>query len=256
MSSKKPRNIHPRIVASSYLLSGLVFCSCKHAMIGRSAKSHQYYYYTCNGSFKQGADTCDARSLPKDKLEQAVVAQIKEKVLNDDWLGELVQLLNKELDSSHGLLGERLDAINSDLSDASLRLSRLYDAVETGKVSLDDLAPRIKEQRAREAELSKMRLMVEAEMLVQGPNHVDAETIKTHAKDLKAILEDADLVTSKAFLKTFIKRIEIKGNVALIRYTLPMPTHGRTTDRISVLPIDTLSGEGGTRTPKPCGTGS
>ncbi len=252
MASKKPQNAHPRTIPSAFLFSGFIFCSCGHAMIGRSAKSHQYYYYTCNGNFKQGVDTCAARALPKDRLERIIVEQIKEKVLNDEWLEELVQLVNKELDSSHSLLADRLDAIDADLNEIRLRLSRLYEALETGKLSLDDLAPRIKEQRARENELSKVRLQVEAEMLVQGPNHVDDERIKAHARDLKMILEEADLTTSKAFLKTFIKRIEIKGNEATIRYTLPVSPQGKTSDTVPVLPIDTPSGDRGIRTPDLC----
>ncbi len=48
-------------------------------------------------------------------------------------------------------------------------------------------------------------------MLVRGPNHVDAEMITTYAKDLKAILEETDLTTSKTFLRTFIKHIEKKA---------------------------------------------
>ena len=172
--------------------------------------------------------------------------QIREKVLNNEWLQELVELVNKELGSSHTLLGDRLDAIDADLNEVRLRLSRLYEALETGKLSLDDLAPRIKEQRARESELSKTRLQVEEEVLVQGPSHVDGEMITAHAKDLKAILEEADLITSKAFLRTFIKRIEIKGDEGVIQYTLPVPPHGKTTDRVSVLPIETPSGPEGT----------
>jgi DNA invertase Pin-like site-specific DNA recombinase len=246
MASKKPEITHPRTVPSTFLFSGFIFCSCGHAMIGRSAKSHQYYYYTCNGNFKQGAEICAARALPKERLERAIVEQIREKVLNNEWLEELVELVNKELDSSHTVLGDRLDAIDADLNEVRLRLSRLYEALETSKLSLDDLAPRIKEQRARESELSKARLQVEAEMLVQGPNHVDGEMIKAHARDLKAILEEADLMTSKAFLRTFIKRIEIKGDEAIIRYALPVPPRGKTTDRVSVLPIDTPSGPEGT----------
>ena len=89
------------------------------------------------------------------------------------------------------MLGDRLNAIDSDMNAVRLRLSRLYNAIETGKVSLDDLAPRIKENKAREADPSRMRLQLEAEMLVKGTNHVDTETVKTHAKDLKTILEDA-----------------------------------------------------------------
>ena len=112
-------------------------------------KSHQYYYYICNGSFKQGQDACDARALPKDKLEQLVIEQIKEKVLNQEWLEELAWLVNKELDSTHDILMDRLETIDAELNDARIRLSKLYDTLETDKLSLDDLAPRIKELRAR-----------------------------------------------------------------------------------------------------------
>jgi site-specific DNA recombinase len=245
MIERRPANTHPRFVTSNFLLSGLLYCSCGHAMIGRSAKYHKYYYYTCNGGYKQGHLSCAARSLPKEKLEQAVIAQIRERVLNDEWLEELVQLVNKELDTGHNLLTDKLDAVDRELNEIRLKLSRLYEALETGKLSLDDLAPRIKEQRAREAELGKVRLQVEAEMLMQGPDQIDAETIKAHARDLKAILEEADLGSSKAFLKTFVKRVEINGNDAVIRYTLPVPPNGDMKDKVTVLPIDTPGGVGG-----------
>ena len=158
MAAKRPQARHPRTVPSFYLLSGLLFCSCGQAMIGRSAKSHQYYYYTCNRRFKQGADGCGARSLPKDRLERLVIEQIKNRILNDEWLEELVRLVNEELDSTHNVYRERLEVIDTELNDARTRLSRLYDALETGKLNLNDLAPRIKELKTRIDELSKARL--------------------------------------------------------------------------------------------------
>ena len=248
MSSKRPEVTHPRTIPSFYLLSGFLFCSCGHAMIGRSAKSHQYYYYVCNGSFKQGKDACDARALPKDKLEQMVIEQIKERVLNQEWLEELVGLVNKELDSTHDILRDRLDAIDAELNDVRIRLSKLYDALETGKLSLDDLAPRIKELRTRQDELSKARLQLEAEKITRGIKHVDAEVIKSHARDLKSLLEEADIAESKAFLRSFIKRIEIDKSQAVVHYSLPVP-YGEGTRAVGVLPIDTPGGAGGIRTP-------
>jgi site-specific DNA recombinase len=252
MSFKRPEATHPRTIPSFYLLSGLLFCSCGHAMIGRSAKSHQYYYYMCNGSFKQGKDACDARALPKDKLEQLVIEQIKERVLNQEWLEELVGLVNKELDSSHDILRDRLDAIDAELNDVRIRLSKLYDALETGKLSLGDLAPRIKELRTREDELSKARLQLEAEKTTRGIKHVDAKVIKSYARDLKSLLEEADIAESKAFLRSFIKRIEVNKRQATIHYNLPMPPDGKSRESLGVLPIDTLGGDRGIRTPHLC----
>jgi site-specific DNA recombinase len=251
MSSKSPRVIHPRTIPSPYLLSGFLFCSCGHAMIGRSAKSHQYYYYTCNGSFKQGKEVCNARALPKDKLEQLVIDQIKHKVLNQQSLEELVGLVNEELDSSHDILREKVDAIDAELNDVEIRLSKLYEALETNKIGLDELAPRIKEMRSRQDELKKAKLQLEAEKVTREIKHVDAEVVKSYAADLKSLLEEVNVVESKAFLRSFIKRIEIDGGSAKIRYILPMPPDGNMKESLGVLPMVTFGGEGGTRTPTP-----
>jgi site-specific DNA recombinase len=254
MASKRPRIIHPRTIPSPYLLSGFLFCSCGHAMIGRSAKSHQYFYYTCNGGFKKGKDACSARALPKDKLEQMVIEQIKRRILNQQSLEELVGLVNMELDSSHDVLREKLDAIDAELNDVEIRLSKLYDALETNKLSLDDLAPRIRELRFRQNELSNARLLLEAEKVTRVVKHVDVETVKAYARDLKCLLEEADFVESKAFLRSFIKRIEIDGENAKVHYILPMPPDRGMRESLGVLPMVTSGGEGGTRTPTPFST--
>ena len=249
MASRRPEVIHPRTIPSSYLLSGLLYCSCGHSMIGRSAKSHHYHYYTCNGGYKQGRDACDTRALPKDKLEHLVIDQIKCKVLNHEWLEELVRLVNEELDSTHGILRDRLATIDAELNDVKIRLCKLYDALETGKVSLDDLAPRIKELKTRQDELVKARVQLQAEIVSQGATHVDAETVKSYAEDLKSLLEEADITESKTFLRSFIKRIEINKSEAVINYSIPVPQYGSVKQSVGVLPIDNNGGAGGIRTP-------
>lgn len=157
-------------------------------MIGRSAKSHQYYYYTCNRRFKQGTDDCSARSIAKDRLERLVIEQIKDRILNDDWLEELVRLVNEELDISHNIYRERLEVIDTELNDTKIRLTKLYDALETGKLSLDDLAPRIKELKTRADQLSKSRLLVDADQVVQGVRRVDRDMVVAYASDLRSLL--------------------------------------------------------------------
>jgi site-specific DNA recombinase len=251
MASKRPRTIHPRTIPSPYLLSGFLFCSCGHAMIGRSAKSHQYFYYTCNGGFKKGKGTCDARALPKDKLEHMIMEQIKRRVLNPQSLEELVGLANMELDSTHDIVKEKSDAIDAELNDVEIRLSKLYDALETEKLSLDDLAPRIKDLRAQQNELRKARLLAEAEKTTRVVKHMDVDIVKAYAKDLRRLLGEVDILQSKAFLRSFIKRIEIDGGSAKIHYVVPMPPDAKTKESLEVLPMVTFGGEGGTRTPTP-----
>jgi DNA invertase Pin-like site-specific DNA recombinase len=248
MAANAPRAVHPRTVPSFYLLSGLLHCSCGRAMIGRSAKSHRHYYYSCNRSFKQGKDACGAKNLPKGKLENIVIGRIKERILTPECMEGLVRLVNEDLDSTNGRLKDRLDVIDAELNDVRARLARLYDVLETRKLNLDDLAPRLRELKARQNELSKTRVLTEAEMVAQGVQHVDVETVKAYAQDLRTVLEEADFTESKTFLRSFVNRIVISENKATVHYKMPLPPDGKRTQAVEVLPIDTLGGPWGTRT--------
>jgi len=242
MASRRPREIHPRTVPSHYLLSGLLFCSCGHAMIGRSAKSHQYYYYACNGGFKKGKDTCDSRALPKDRFEKLVIEQVRERVLNLESVEELVGLVNQELDSGNDILKDKLDAIAAELNDVQTRLSKLYDALETDKLNLDDLAPRIKDLRSRQEELAATRLQLQMEQSTSKARHLNARMVKAYAEDLRRLLDEARVPERRAFLRSFIKRIEIDGGSARVHYIVPVPPEGGEGESVGVLPIVTLGG--------------
>jgi hypothetical protein len=46
----------------------------------------------------------------------------------------------------------------------------------------------------------------------------------------------------KAFLRSFVKRIEISKGQVTVNYTLPLPPDGRVTESVGVLPIVTFGG--------------
>jgi site-specific DNA recombinase len=252
MADNAPRAVHPRVVPSFYLLSGILFCACGSAMVGRSAKSHRYYYYTCNRTFKQGRETCNSRILPKEKIERLVIDQIKQKVLDKQCLEELTNLVNEELDAGYSVIKEKISNLDNEINDVENRLGRLYDALETGKLTLDDLAPRIKELRAKQGELSKARVVAEAEMTLQGYQQLDTNAIRSYAADLWVILEESEVAQRKAFLRSFVKKIVIEKDSVKLYYNLPVPPQGRKMETLGVLPIDTPSGDRGIRTPDLC----
>lgn len=123
--------------------------------------------------------------------------------------------------------------------DVGMRLLKLYDALETGRLSLDDLAPRIRELKARQDELSKTKVVALAEMMACGIDYVDYETVKAYAADLRNLLEEADITESKAFLRSFVKRIVIDGEKVTIQYNLPLPPETRNAEQVEVLPTVT-----------------
>ena len=254
MAAKSPKVVHPRRVPSVFLLSGLLFCSCGRALTGASAKSGRHFYYICSRSSKQGREACSARMIPKEKLERMVIKQLQARVLTRENVELLVKMVNEELQTAACGLSDRLEIVDTELRDVRARLAKLYEVLETGKLDLGDLAPRIKELKLRQDELGKARVLLQAEMAAQGVQQVDEALVRAYAEDLQALLEEADLTERKAFLRSFVKRIEIDKGQVTVNYTLPLPPDGRITESVGVLPIVTFGGEGETRTPTPCGT--
>lgn len=78
--------------------------------------------------------------IPKEALEEAVVHNLRDKVLTEENMLELVTLVNEELSTGYQRLHERLETIDRQLRDVTLRLDTLYDALETSKLTLDDVA--------------------------------------------------------------------------------------------------------------------
>jgi len=122
----------------------------------------------------------------------------------------------------------------------------LYDALESGKLDLNDLAPGIKELRAKQDELSKARVIAEAEMTLQGYQQLDLDAVRSYVVDPWNILDESEVAQRKAFLRSFVKKIVVEKERVKLYYNLPVPPDGRKTDTVRVLPIDTPSGPWGT----------
>jgi site-specific DNA recombinase len=112
--------------------------------------------------------------------------------------------------------------------------------------TLGDLAPRIKELKARQDELNKARVQLEADMVVEGVELLDAKAVKSYAHDLKNLLDDADITQRKSFIKSFVKRIMVDGEKIIVSYKLP--AREGVSMESAVLPIERLGGAGGART--------
>ena len=84
-----------------------------------------------------------------------VIEQLKARVLTDDNLEQMVKMVNEELRSASAELNDRLDTCDMGLREVKARLSRLYDVLETGKLKLDELAPRIRELKNARTSLAR-----------------------------------------------------------------------------------------------------
>ena len=132
--------------------------------------------------------------------------------------------------------------MDTQIADVEGRLGRLYDALETGKLNLDELAPRIKELKDRRELLLRARREVE-ETLVDGRIElVSWEVVLSYLKDLNVVLDGGTVSERRAFLSSFIKSIETHDSKVTIRYTLPLPPEEVELDPTAVLDLVSLGG--------------
>ena len=116
-------------------------------------------------------------------------------------------------------------------------------------MDLHDLAPRIKQLKFRQDDLSKTRVLTEVEMTAQGINYLDEKSVTGYCHNLVNLLEQSEISMGKALLRSFKKRIVIDKVKATIEYKVSLPPETKRIDTEEVLPIEPLGGAEGVRTP-------
>ena len=120
LRSRAPRRSHPRRVESSYLLSGLIRCKvCNRALSGQDAKSGKFSYYVCQSMMKRGSGGCDAARLNARHFKELAVGKIRENVLTESNIRELVRMVEEEMDGLAHEQRQRLQNIESELRTSS-----------------------------------------------------------------------------------------------------------------------------------------
>ncbi len=224
LEARAPAKTNPRRAASPYLLSGLVACAlCEKKLTAAEAKGGRYSYYVCGSLLKRGSGSCETPRLNAKRFETLILDQLRDHVLTESNIRELVKMLDEEMDGAAREERERLETIEAELRENQLMLDRIWRVIEKTDLDVDDAAPRIREHMARKEQLElaaeKARnALAERRVLLDK-----AEVVAEFAADMAEFLRTSDITESKAFLRTFIKRIAVEPGRAVIHYTIPMP---------------------------------
>ena len=227
LGSRAPKKVNPRRASSPYLLSGIAKCeTCGKAMTAAEAKSGKYTYYICHSLLKRGKGTCKTPRLNAKSFEKLIVNEIRENVLTESNIRDLVKLLDEEMDGVARDQRERLQTIEEELEDVKKRLARIWNHIETTDTEMADASDRIKEHRER-----KEKLEIAAEearaLLKERRQFLDSAdtiaTIATFAAEMSEFLKTSELTEPKAFVGSFVKEVVVKPGRAAIVYSIPTP---------------------------------
>ena len=224
LGARAPKQVHPRRAASPYLLSGILTCeSCRKALTAAEAKGGRYSYYVCHSLLKQGSGTCDTPRLNARNFEKLIIDNIRDNILTESNIRDLVKLVDEEMDGIAKEQRERLNAVEEELEDVKRRLGRIWQVIETSDIEMADASERIREHRERQQQLEIAAGEARA-MLSERRQFLDsADTIAAFAQDMGEFLRTSELTETRAFVHSFVKEILVRPGKASIIYTIPTP---------------------------------
>ena len=224
LRSRAPSVAHPRRVASRYLLSGLVSCElCEVSLTASEAKSGKYSYYVCQSKIKKGSETCQTPRLNAREFERLIIDQLRQHILTESNIRELVKLVDEEMDGLAHEQRDQLETIEHELAEVKRMLDRIWRAIETTDLEVSDAADRIREHKQRSEQLELAAAEMHKALAARRQLLDNADVVAGFAEDMSEFLLTSDVTETKAFIRTFVKRITVRPGRAVIRYTIPMP---------------------------------
>ena len=252
LRQRAPRVTHPRTASSPYLLSSLLRCAqCGRGMTGHSVKQGAYRYYVCSTADKTSKKACGPGLLPKNAMEGFILDRVRTHILTEENLATLVELVQEEIKAIVSQHDQRGEALTAQLTDIDGRLDNLYGAVETGKLTLDDLAPRIKDLRSQQAQAQRSLADLVPTEESKRTLATELATVRSHVQQLQNVLERASLGERRSFLRSFVASIDVWPQKVLLRYTLPLLPKGTKQESIRGLSTILNGTPGRTRTAAP-----
>ena len=237
LHERAPTVQRPGRVGSQYLLSGLLRCElCGKPYSAQGAKSGQFAYCVCASLFREGAGACsNGRYLNATKVEDLVIEKVRERILTEETITELVTLVAEEIDNIAGEMNGRLTVINSEQSYVDSRLENLYQALETRQLPLEVLSLRILALKSRQDQLTAAREEAEGQLEQRRAELPTSKEIKGYVADFRALFQEGTFPERKELIRNFVRGIEIVEDEAVLAYTIPMPQDGVTSESDSVL---------------------
>lgn len=207
---------HPRRVASSSLLSGLVFCkACGTVMRAQGSnrftgEKHEYWqYYRCMAEHRNEGG-CKATMIPAAKLEAEVMQAIKSTLLDP----ALLKAAYKRYTDTYGDRARqeraKLDALQEELAKTERRAKNIAIAVADGghsKMLLEQLA---EEEEKREVLLERLRALQDAQDAgVALFQELDAAGLEALGAAVWERIEQGDYRTRQKLIRAIVERIDV-----------------------------------------------
>jgi site-specific DNA recombinase len=221
METRRNGNQGKQKAKEIYLLSGIIKCSCGHAMYGNRRKPKGkplYVSYRCGARHKKGAASeCKTPEIRKEYIEDFVLTELENYFVNDQTASTIVKSVNNYVDKLNIANSEKLEHLNKELSKIQKQIGNIMSAIMQGFIQ-EEFKTQLEELKIEKTslELEKGKYTEKLER-----PEVKAEEIREKLIYLKEYVKTRNLPECRKLIKDFVKevkvyedRVEVKLNTA------------------------------------------
>lgn len=199
----------PRRKHTPYLLSGLVYCArCDAPLSGLTSKQRNggYYERYCCSRWKRNRD-CDAKPIPRQVLEDAILEKIQTHILNETLLASLRSGAAAHDTAHQERLQAEIGALKRSLANIRLAITRITDAIIASGHSTALL------ERLTTLEHEQNQLITQIERLETDVGQITEpltqDELEQRAVRLKQLLKSKDPDQVRTLIHGLIDRITV-----------------------------------------------
>ena len=219
LKSRNPKVTPPRIVTGPVLLTGMTFCAtCDGAMTlrtGTSKSGKVHKYYSCSSCNRMGKTACKGRTIPMQKLDTLVTDHLCERLLRPERLNELLAAIVSRRAKQALEVDKRVAALQGEISEAEIKIKRLYQMVEDDVTDLDDILRDRLTALKLNRDIAKTALSRINDRSITS-DQFSSEAIEAFGYRMREKITNGDVPFRKAYIGSIIERIEVADNVIRI----------------------------------------
>ncbi len=120
-------------------------------------------------------------------------------------------------------IDEKIKGLSKQLIKTESKIDKLYNTIETGSFTFDDLAPRLRKYKSEVDELrqgnNELRFRQDR---YSSQISIEKTQLISYVADLKSLLLKSKFLERKYFLKSIINKIEYECPQVVVHYTFPL----------------------------------
>ena len=173
-----------------YLLKGLIKCGdCGSFMSPKSAKSGQYFYYSCTVNNRFGRNNCSIRAVSAPELERIVVFGLKEIQKKETLLDKMIKRANQVSREGIKPLQEKKEAKEKELEEVKKTIRIFIDSLKDGSKTLGLIEDELEELEEKKKNLERDINLLSIRIEEKKRYAVDGEVLKNHLQEFGFIFD-------------------------------------------------------------------